>query len=212
MDPLTVAILTALAANEAQIDTAQPPISGKPGAQDAVPMGRWTDDIAEAARRFSLPESWIRAVTEAESAGNPEAVSPKGAMGLMQLMPEAYRQMRAEYGLGADPFDPRDNIMAGSAFLRKMLDRFGEAGFLAAYNAGPERYAEVLSGAAPLPEESLAFQMKVAPRIAVDPVSTAMRGPGPGTGGLFFASSRARLPDQSWRQILVPVGGHGNHP
>ena len=65
------------------------------------------------------------------------AISPKGAMGLMQLMPETWAALRARYGLGRDAFDPHDNILAGAAFLREMHDRYGSPGFLAAYNAGP---------------------------------------------------------------------------
>ena len=75
---------------------------------------------------------------QAESGGEMRAVSPKGAMGLMQIMPDTWAELRSRYGLGADPYDPHDNIMAGTAYLRELHDRFGERGFLAAYNAGPE--------------------------------------------------------------------------
>ena len=84
--------------------------------------------ITEASRRFDLPEPWLRSVIHAESGGNAQAVSPKGAIGLMQVMPDTFADLRTRYGLGADPFDPRDNILAGAAYLREMLDRFGEAG------------------------------------------------------------------------------------
>ena len=72
-----------------------------------------------------------------ESIGDVRARSPKGAMGLMQIMPETYAALRARYALGANPYDPRDNILAGAAFLRELHDRYGTPGFLAAYNAGP---------------------------------------------------------------------------
>ena len=72
-----------------------------------------------------------------ESTNDPHALSPKGAMGLMQIMPKTWQELRARYGLGADPYEPRDNILAGAAYLRELHDRFGSPGFLAAYNAGP---------------------------------------------------------------------------
>ncbi len=79
--------------------------------------------IAEAAQRFAIPAAWIRAIMRVESRGDRRAVSPKGAMGLMQLMPETWAALRARYGLGRDAFDPHDNILAGAAFLREMHDR-----------------------------------------------------------------------------------------
>jgi soluble lytic murein transglycosylase-like protein len=79
--------------------------------------------VSEAARRFGIPERWIYLVMHVESAGNPRAVSPKGAMGLMQIMPATWSGLRARLGLGADPFAPRDNILAGAAYLRDMYDR-----------------------------------------------------------------------------------------
>lgn len=110
--------------------------------------------IAEAAQRFGIPERWIRAVMQAESAGNPRAVSAAGAMGLMQIMPGTWAELRAEHGFGGDPFERRENILAGAAYLRQMYDRFGAPGFLAAYNAGPGRYAEHLRTGRILPRET----------------------------------------------------------
>ncbi|WAC59636.1 lytic transglycosylase domain-containing protein [Brevundimonas sp. SL130] len=88
--------------------------------------------IVEAAHRFGVPQAWIRAVIRAESDFDPHAVSSAGAQGLMQLMPATYAELRARHGLGADPFSPRDNILAGAAYLRVLHDRFGETGVLAA--------------------------------------------------------------------------------
>ena len=108
--------------------------------------------VADAARRFGIPEAWIWAVMRVESGGNARAVSRAGAMGLMQIMPATWGHLRARYGLGADPFDVRDNIMAGAAYLREMHDRYGNASaMLAAYNAGPGRYDDYLSRGRPLP-------------------------------------------------------------
>ena len=119
--------------------------------------------VAEASRRFALPVSSIRAVMQAESGGDVRALSPKGAMGLMQIMPATWAELRQQYGLGADPYDPRDNIAAGAAYLRELQDRFGERGFLAAYNAGPSRYEEHLATGRPLPAETLSYIATVTP-------------------------------------------------
>jgi soluble lytic murein transglycosylase-like protein len=124
-----------------------------------------TEYIAEAARRFGVPVAWIRAVMGAESAGDARAVSRKGAMGLMQIMPDTWSELRARYGLGRDPFDPHDNILAGTAYLREMHDRCGSPGFLAAYNAGPQRYEDYLAGARALPAETRAYVAMLAPLI-----------------------------------------------
>ncbi|SPH23892.1 Membrane-bound lytic murein transglycosylase C [Defluviimonas aquaemixtae] len=122
--------------------------------------------IAEASARFVIPEHWIRAVMQAESEGDPRAVSHAGAMGLMQVMPGTWTVLRQDHGLGTDPFDPRDNIIAGTAYLRAMLDRYGTVGgMLAAYNAGPGRYDAYLSEARRLPAETRAYVAMLAPRL-----------------------------------------------
>ena len=127
--------------------------------------------IADASQRFAVPEQWIRAVMQAESAGDPSAVSEAGAMGLMQIMPETWDELRTAHGLGDDPFDPRDNVLAGAAYLRAMYDRFGSPGFLAAYNAGPERYAEYLATGRPLPRETRDYIAVLTPLIGASPAS-----------------------------------------
>jgi soluble lytic murein transglycosylase-like protein len=113
--------------------------------------------ISEASQRFGVPEQWIRSVMRVESGGDARAVSPKGAMGLMQIMPETWTELRDRYGLGADPYDPRDNILAGAAYLREMRDRYGYPGLFAAYNAGPQRVDEYLSDGRSLPAETQAY-------------------------------------------------------
>ncbi|KSB91692.1 hypothetical protein AS593_06610 [Caulobacter vibrioides] len=122
--------------------------------------------VDEAAARFGLPADWIWAVMSVESAGQSAAVSRAGAMGLMQLMPDTWRSLRHRLALGEDPFSPRDNILAGAAYMREMVDRFGAPGFLAAYNAGPTRYADHLATASPLPRETLAYVDRLTPIIA----------------------------------------------
>lgn len=118
-----------------------------------------------ASERFGLQVELIEAVILAESGGDPQVVSRAGAMGLMQLMPATWAQLRSKLALGPDPFDPRDNVLAGSAYLRDLLDRYGSPGFLAAYNAGPGRYEQSLQGR-PLPAETLVYVAKLSGRIA----------------------------------------------
>ena len=114
--------------------------------------------IAEASRRFGIPSAWIVAVMRAESAGDVRAVSSAGAMGLMQVMPDTWAELRIRHGLGRNPYDPRDNILAGTAYLREMWDRYGDiAAMLAAYNAGPARYDEHRSKGRALPAETRAY-------------------------------------------------------
>ncbi|WP_407190078.1 lytic transglycosylase domain-containing protein [Bradyrhizobium centrosematis] len=143
---------------------------------------RYATHVAEAARRFGIPVAWIRAVMRVESDGHRRAVSPKGALGLMQLMPKTWAEMRVRYGLGRDPFDPHDNILAGAAFLRELLDRYGSPGFLAAYNAGPGRYEDFRDRHRPLPAETIAYVAAIVPFV------DAESAPGP---LLVAASSRS---------------------
>ncbi|UHD45258.1 lytic transglycosylase domain-containing protein [Aureimonas altamirensis] len=120
--------------------------------------------IVEASQRFGIPEHWIRAVLRAESAGDVRAISSAGAMGLMQVMPDTWAGLRARHGLGRDPYDPRDNILAGTAYLREMFDRYGNvAAMLAAYNAGPGRYDEYRATGRTLPAETRAYVAALAP-------------------------------------------------
>ena len=148
---------------------------------DASDRGVQRVDIAvpvrEAAQRFGLPENWIYAVIRIESAGRTRAVSAAGAMGLMQLMPGTWARQRARFALGSDPFDPRDNIMAGASYLREMYDRYGTEGFLAAYNAGPGRYEQWLAGQLPLPRETRHYVARLAPLLQFDRLLFASAGP-----------------------------------
>ena len=129
-------------------------------------IDRFAGFIAEASTRFAVPASWIRAVMQIESGGDARATSPRGAMGLMQLMPGTWVELSVRYGLGLDPYDPRDNILAGTAYLKEMHDRFGSAGFLAAYHAGPSRYEQHLRTGQPLPLETVAYVTAVTPLLA----------------------------------------------
>lgn len=118
--------------------------------------------IRQAALRVALPPEWIRAVMQVESGRDAHAISAKGAMGLMQIMPATWQGLQRDLGLGADPFDPQDNILAGASYLRMLHDRYGDAGFLAAYNAGPGRYEAHLMTGRPLPQETRDYVASVA--------------------------------------------------
>src|SRR3546814_3768941 len=94
--------------------------------------------VAEASQEFGIPEDWIYAVMRVESGGRIGAVSSAGAMGLMQLLPGTWARQRARFSLGSDPFDPRDNNIAGPSYQRETSDRYAADAFLAAFNAVSE--------------------------------------------------------------------------
>ena len=179
-------ILAAPAASTAYAQHAQ---VERPSRSD--PYGAY---IAEAAQRFGVPEAWIRAVMRVESAGDVRAISSAGAIGLMQIMPATWAELRVRHRLGGDPYDPRDNILAGAAYLREMHGRYGSPGFLAAYNAGPGRYEEYLAGR-PLPAETRAYVAALAPVLGggelAGPVTVAAADPLAWTRAPLFAPQSA---------------------
>ena len=130
------------------------------------PVDRFAKFIEEASGRFAVPARWIRAMMRVESGGDEHAISSRGAMGLMQLMPGTWVELSVRYGLGVDPFDAHDNIIAGVGYLKDMHDRFGSAGFLAAYHAGPARYEQHLAAGKQLPQETTAYVAAVTPLLA----------------------------------------------
>lgn len=141
---------------------------------DYVPPGPpndpWGPYIHAAAARFDVPELWIRAVMHVESQDRQYlngqlTTSPVGAMGLMQVMPGTYDELRQRYNLGSDPYDPYNNIMAGAAYMREMYDIYGSPGFLAAYNAGPYRLDDYLANNRPLPDETRRYVAMIGPQI-----------------------------------------------
>ena len=125
-----------------------------PGGYDAI--------VAAASRKYGVPEATIRAVMQTESSNRPDAVSPKGAAGLMQLMAPTYQEIAKREGLGSDRFDPTSNIYAGTAYLRQNFDQFGNwRDALGAYNAGPGRWSDVKAGRASVPAETRNYIPKV---------------------------------------------------
>lgn len=165
-------------------------VAAPAGAQPAEErIARWQSHIAEASQRFGIPEAWIVAVMRAESGGlttlgGRPITSRAGAMGLMQLMPGTWAEMRRRLGLGADPHLPRDNILAGTFYLRLMYDRFGYPGLFAAYNVGPARYAEHLATGRPLPGETRAYLASIVPGLA--PIAPPAKREIPSGTRLFF--------------------------
>lgn len=123
-------------------------------------VNRWTPLIASASQRFAVPASWIRAVVQMESGGRTmlnettPITSRTGAMGLMQLEPGTYREMRTQYGLGSNPYNPRDNITAGAAYLRWLYGKYGYPAMFAAYNDGPGNLEDRLFRGKLLPAET----------------------------------------------------------
>jgi hypothetical protein len=126
-------------------------------------LGRWDGFITEASERFDVPKAWIRAVMQRESGGrtmlgeNQPIISRAGAVGLMQVLPETYDEMAVEHKLGANPFDARDNIMAGAAYLRWLHHKYGYPAMFAAYNAGPGKLEDHLEHGVRLPAETRAY-------------------------------------------------------
>src|SRR2546425_6633107 len=123
--------------------------SSTPGrAHETLPHGVYSREIAEASERYAVPERRIWAVIRVESSFDYRAVSPKGARGLMQLMPETAALLGVQ-----DSFDPRENIDAGTRHLRALMERFRHdlRLSLAAYNAG-ERAVVSFRGVPPYPE------------------------------------------------------------
>jgi len=179
-------------------------------------LDRWTPLIREASRRFGVAEDWIRAVMRMESGGRTALddkrpiTSKAGAMGVMQIMPDTYRDMRQQYGLGADPYDPHDNVLAGAAYLHWLQGKYGYPKMFAAYNAGPGTVEAEAAGARRLPDETRAYVKGIArilgaanssepSRIVATNVSATLTRPDGSTvsiDGAKVDSIRASLPDE----------------
>lgn len=160
-------------------------------------MKRWNKEIAQASKRFTVPAIWIRAVMQVESGGrtmlaeNTPIKSGAGAMGLMQLMPSTWEDMRAQLALGKNPYDPRDNILAGTAYLKWLRGKYGYPQMFAAYNDGPGHLEERLSDAGLLPLETRNYLVKV---------TGVVEGRGVGGG-----SGKVKFTRPNGSQVLVDV-------
>ena len=161
-------------------------------------MNRWTPFISEAARRFAVPQPWIRAVMEAESGGrtmlgeNHPIISSAGAMGLMQLMPQTYNDMRIQYGLGRDPYDPHDNILAGAAYLRYLRQKYPYPAMFAAYNDGPGNLEAKLMSGGLLPVET---------QVYVGTITNTLKNGGAGSG-----AANARFTRPNGAAVMLDAG------
>ncbi len=154
---------------------------------DARYRGMYDALIEKHAATYAVSPDLVRAVIQVESGFNPRAVSPKGALGLMQLMPSTAIEMGVR-----DPFDPDENIRAGVAYLRQLLNRYpgDEQLALAAYNAGPEavqRYGYQV----PPYRETQRYVSRITGRRAASPVATPVitgkRASAPQLPGVVFA-------------------------
>jgi len=195
------------------------------------PSDPWGPYINQASAQFDVPAPWIRWVMRIESGGHEYingqlTVSQAGAMGLMQLEPETYNEMAARYGLGSDPFNPYDNIMAGTAYIHEMYAIYGMPGFLAAYNAGPGRLNEFMNQGEHLPDETLTYVEMIAPHIQgyypqnrsqadelalnTEPMGDGgILPPGFSTQGAPVPSGEVQLADNS---VVAPVAPEQSEP
>ena len=150
-------------------------------------LKRWDSFVTAAARRFGVPKTWLYAVMQMESGGytmlsdTRPIVSSAGAMGLMQLMPATYDEMRRQLGLGPDPFDPHDNIFAAAAYQRWLKSRYGYPAMFAAYNDGPGNLEARMRDAGLLPQETqnylIRINAKLSPGTPLDKRFTATIAP-----------------------------------
>lgn len=141
-----------------------PAVRATKAALSPAAPGRYDELVRAHAERHNLRPDLVRAVIQVESAFNPRARSPKGAMGLMQLMPATALQLGVR-----NPYDPEDNIRGGTAYLRQLLDRYdgNEELALAAYNAGPgavDRYGQRV----PPYRETRAYVRKIGSAVSLE--------------------------------------------
>ena len=149
------------------------PVAAVATVPDQFAAHPYAPHVAEASQRFGIPELWIWAVMRAESRGNSRAVSPAGAIGLMQIMPGTWSMLSERHGLGSDPFDVRANILGGAAYLRAMWDRYRNVSLmLAAYNAGPGRADDYAAGRRSLPAETVNYVAQIAPSLGMASIAS----------------------------------------
>ncbi|MGX4770466.1 lytic transglycosylase domain-containing protein [Bradyrhizobium guangdongense] len=162
--------------------------------------------VDEASKRFAIPLNWILSVMNVESAGEVHARSKNGAMGLMQIMPATWAELRARYNLGNDPYDPHDNILAGAAYLRELFDRYGSPGVFAAYNAGPSRYEEHLAGGS-LPDETRTYVAKLVNLLAIELLPRWTSSGQSSAAATLFVTRSDPMKARDWSLALMPSNG-----
>ena len=179
-------------------------------------VAQWQPIIAQASKRFGVPQSWIERVMAVESGGRSikdgrPIRSPAGAIGLMQLMPATYAEMQRRYGLGREPADSEDNILAGTAYLRVLYQAYGYPYLFAAYQAGPGRFDDFLLRYRPLPAVTIGYLNRPLPEGFHDerllgasqyPVRQVVQNP---SSGLFFAVGEATNTRSGDTSLLVPL-------
>jgi len=152
---------------------------------------RWKPFVAQASRRVGVPAAWINAVMRVQTGGRTmltdaqPMISAKGALGLMQVLPQTYQEMRVQYKLGPNPFDPKDNINAGAGYLRWLRAKYGFPNMFAAYNAGPGEVDNVLGGEKRLPTETQTYVARVGDIL----------GKSGGPDGTFINAAKFTRPD-----------------
>jgi membrane-bound lytic murein transglycosylase B len=178
-------------------------------AENAMPLearlARWDRLIDEAAKRFKVPRDWIVAVMRQESGGRTvlqgdvPITSVTGAMGLMQVMPQTYRDMRLDYRLGPDAYDPHDNVMAGAAYIRFLQGKYGYPALFAAYNDGPGNLEANLAGTRDLPAETIAYLTNIRVHLG--------DAPRPGESGLAARSATVTLTRPDGQAVAIDGAG-----
>ncbi|MDE2474104.1 MAG: lytic transglycosylase domain-containing protein [Alphaproteobacteria bacterium] len=186
-------------------------LSGELSAGTSAMIARWTPFIKEASKRFGIAEDWITAVMRMESGGHAKSAngmpitSKTGAMGLMQLMPQTWRDMQRTYGLGQNPYDPHDNVIAGAAYLRWLYGKFGFPKMFAAYNAGPATETEHSAGLRELPDETRNYVRGIAHILgSKEPVSEAVASAG--SSAMRAIAAAKPMPESAMVSFTRPDG------
>ena len=165
-----------------QVDLPQPIFDAENAMPVAARIARWDKLISEASKRFGVPRDWIIEVMRQESGGRTvlqgdlPITSEKGAMGLMQVMPETYRDMRLDHRLGQDAYDPRNSVLAGAAYLKFLHGKYGYPALFAAYNTGPGNLEANLLGKKNLPQETIAYLTNIRLRLGDTTTSGSVGG------------------------------------
>jgi len=169
---MRAAILAALAVASCAIA----PVPAFAQTEQARPSNPCAEHAPEAALRSRLSLDVVLRVMRVESAGRRSAVSHKGAMGCMQIMPGTWAYLTRRYALGPDPFAPRMNMIGGALYLAELAARYGFPGAYSAYNAGPGRYERHVARGVPLPRETVAYTARMTGRAQAREIGTTREG------------------------------------